>query len=168
MRQLEGQKDTEWSPQASSSRHSPYGEQHAAGSTSSNADDDKPKRKGLPDWTVLRELGTHVVDEDGFTRYMGPSSGVSLAARCLQTILDDDDQPQDPEFYCLFSLEDFARNRALAAADVELFTLQPYVSTPCGISDLLKLGREMKHTSSCVVRIGAKGLSAGRIYQTSN
>ena len=123
IRQLEGQRESEWSPQASSSRHSPYGESHlrSTGSVSSN---DHPKRQNLPDWTILRELGTHVIDEDGFSRYMGPSSGVGFSAKVLQEILDDD-QPADPDFYSLFSLDDFSRSRALEAADSLLWEIVP-------------------------------------------
>lgn len=65
-----------------------------------------------------------MVDEDGFQRYMGPSSGVGLAATVLQEILGDD-QPPDPEYYCLFSLDDFARSRALEAADSMLWSVVP-------------------------------------------
>ena len=123
IRLLEGQRETEWSTQVSSSRHSPYGESYlrSGGSVSSN---DHPKKQSLPDWSVLRELGTHVLDEDGFSRYMGPSSGLGFSAKVLQEILDED-QPADPEFYSLFSLDDFSRSRALEAADSLLWEVVP-------------------------------------------
>lgn len=47
---------------------------------------------------------------------MGPSSGIGFAAKVLQEVLQDE-QPQDPDFYYLFSLDDFARSRALENAD---------------------------------------------------
>ena len=85
---------------------------------------DHPKKRGLPDWTVLRELGTHVIDEDGFSRYMGPSSGVGFSAKVLQEVLDDD-QPPDPDFYSLFSLDDFAKGKDLEDADYLLWQVVP-------------------------------------------
>ena len=63
---------------------------------------------GLPDFLTLRELGTHVTDEDGFSRYMGPSSGVAFTAKVLEELLGDD-QPSDTDFYSLFNLDDLTR-----------------------------------------------------------
>lgn len=112
------------------------------GSTTSSDQPGHPKKRSLPDWSVLRELGTHVVDEDGFTRYMGPSSGVGFAAKVLQEILDND-QPPDPEFYCLFSLDDFARSRALEAADYLLWEIVPTNLPPREIADKV-VSKELK------------------------
>lgn len=65
-----------------------------------------------------------MIDEDGFSRYMGPSSGVGFSAKVLQEVLDED-QPTDPEFYSLFSLDDFTRCRALQQADHLLWEVVP-------------------------------------------
>lgn len=65
-----------------------------------------------------------MIDEDGFTRYMGPSSGVGFAAKVLQEILDDD-QPTDKDYYNLFSLDDLSRSRSLAASDLLLWEVVP-------------------------------------------
>ncbi|KAF2484144.1 fungal-specific transcription factor domain-containing protein [Neohortaea acidophila] len=125
IRQLEGQRDSAWSPQASDSRNSPYGKARLQSiDSSSQSPGGHPKKRSLPDWTVLKELGTHVIDEDGFTRYMGPSSGVGFAARILQEIMDDD-QPADQDYYSLFSIDDFSRARALAATDQLLWEVVP-------------------------------------------
>lgn len=110
---------------ASDSRNSPYGKARLQSTDSaSQSPSGHPKKRSLPDWTVLKELGTHVIDEDGFTRYMGPSSGVAFAARILQEIMDDD-QPADQDYYSLFSIDDFSRARALAATDHLLWEVVP-------------------------------------------
>ena len=95
---------------------------------------DHPKRQILPEWTVLRELGTHVIDEDGFSRYMGPSSGLGFSAMVLQAILDNN-QPPDPEFYRLFSVDDFARGRALQQADTLLWQVVPTNLPPRDVAE---------------------------------
>lgn len=123
VRQLEGQRETEWTPQAAASSNSPYGASHAT-STVSTGSSERPKRQGPPDWTVLRELGTHVIDEDGFSRYMGPSAGVGFSAKILQEILTDN-QPAEPDYYCLFSIDDFMRARRLESADTLLWEVVP-------------------------------------------
>ncbi|KAI7512522.1 hypothetical protein KC347_g2405 [Hortaea werneckii] len=79
---------------------------------------------GLPDFLTLRELGTHVTDEDGFSRYMGPSSGVAFTAKVLEEMLGDD-QPSDTDFYSLFNLDDLTRGQHLADADAMLWQIQP-------------------------------------------
>ena len=123
VRKLEGERDSSWSPQASDSKNSPYGEAHQK-SNDSLSSDEHPKKRNLPDWTVLKELGTQVIDEDGYTRYMGPSSGVGFSAKILEEILGED-QPQDSDYYCLFSQDDFSRSRSLEGADHLLWEVKP-------------------------------------------
>ena len=65
---------------------------------------------------------------------MGPSSGIGFAAKVLQTILQDE-EPADPEFYCLFSLDDFQRSRALEEADSLLWEVVPTNLPPRDVAD---------------------------------
>lgn len=65
---------------------------------------------------------------------MGPSSGVGFAAKILQTVLDDD-QPPDPDFYYLFTLNDFRQSRALEAADALLWEINPTNLPPRAVTD---------------------------------
>lgn len=124
VRQLEGEKDNEWgSRKRSQSDESPYTDasvrkvgSSAVGSTSSP--------HGLPDWTTLRELGSHVVDEEGYSRYMGPSSGVGFVAMVIQEILPDD-TPEDADFHSLFALDDSTRHKWLADSDMLLWQVRP-------------------------------------------
>jgi len=88
----------------------------AVGSTSSS--------HGPPDWTTLRELGSHVVDEDGLSRYMGPSSGVGFVAMVMQELFQND-VPEDSDFHGLFALDDSTRQKWLADADVLLWQVRP-------------------------------------------
>lgn len=123
VRQLEGQQENSWQ-KGPSSKDSPYAEEtlRKIGSPANG----QPSRSfhGLPDFLTLRELGTHVTDEDGFSRYMGPSSGVAFTAKVLEEVLQDD-QPSDTDFYSLFNLDDLTRGRLLADADSMLWQVQP-------------------------------------------
>jgi hypothetical protein len=65
---------------------------------------------------------------------MGPSSGVGFAAKVLQTVLDED-QPGDPDFYYLFSLNDFQQSRALEEADTLLWSIIPTHLPPRDVTD---------------------------------
>ena len=65
---------------------------------------------------------------------MGPSSGVGFAAKILQAVLDDD-QPGDPDFYYLFSLNDFQQSRALDEADALLWQIVPTNLPPRDLTD---------------------------------
>lgn len=124
MRQLEGEKVSDWgSRKRSSVSDSPYTDasvrkagSSAVGSTSSS--------HGPPDWTTLRELGSHVVDEDGLSRYMGPSSGVGFVAMVMQELFQND-VPEDSDFHGLFALDDSTRQKWLADADVLLWQVRP-------------------------------------------
>lgn len=66
----------------------------------------------------------HVQDEDGFSRYMGPSSGVGFSAMALDEILGKE-APSNPDFNGLFTVDDFTRGRALEQADHMLWQLVP-------------------------------------------
>lgn len=65
---------------------------------------------------------------------MGPSSGIGFATRVIQDILDDE-QPTDENFYPIFSLDDFARNRLLADADSLLWEIAPTNLPPREVAD---------------------------------
>jgi hypothetical protein len=68
---------------------------------------------------------------------MGPSSGVGFAAKVLQEVLQDE-QPQDPDFYYLFSLDDFQRSRALEEADTLLWQVTPTNLPPRQLADKVR------------------------------
>lgn len=123
MRQLEQGQENEWSPRASSS-HSPFGDTAIQKASQSPASSNTFKPNGVPDWTVLKELGMHVVDEDGFSRYMGPSSGVGFSVMALEEILGKE-APARPDFNGLFTIDDFTRGKALEQADYILWELVP-------------------------------------------
>ncbi|KAI7578211.1 hypothetical protein KC343_g21452, partial [Hortaea werneckii] len=124
VRQLEGEHENSWSSRGVSSRDSPYGEDTLRRMGSPANGTKNRSFHGLPDFLTLRELGTHVTDEDGFSRYMGPSSGVAFTAKVLEEILGDD-QPSDTDFYSLFNLDDLTRGQHLADADAMLWQIQP-------------------------------------------
>ncbi|KAI6793590.1 hypothetical protein KC332_g16796, partial [Hortaea werneckii] len=124
VRQLEGEHENSWSSRGVSSRDSPYGEDTLRRMGSPANGTKNRSFHGLPDFLTLRELGSHVTDEDGFSRYMGPSSGVAFTAKVLEEILGDD-QPSDTDFYSLFNLDDLTRGQHLADADAMLWQIQP-------------------------------------------
>ena len=68
---------------------------------------------------------------------MGPSSGVGFAAKVLQNILQEH-EPEDPDFYHLFSLDDFQRSRALEEADSLLWELIPTNLPPRDVADKVR------------------------------
>lgn len=68
---------------------------------------------------------------------MGPSSGIGFAAKVLQEILQEE-QPQDPDFYYLFSLDDFARSRELEDADSMLWEINPTSLPPRELADKVR------------------------------
>ena len=68
---------------------------------------------------------------------MGPSSGIGFAVKVLQEVLQDE-QPQDPDFYYLFSLDDFQRSRALEEADSLLWEVTPTNLPPRHVADKVR------------------------------
>lgn len=74
---------------------------------------------------------------------MGPSSGIGFAAKVLQEVLQDD-QPADPDFYYLFSLDDFQRSKALDESDSLLWEINPTELPPRQTAD--------KVSKSCLPR----------------
>lgn len=66
----------------------------------------------------------YVMDEDGFSRYMGPSSGVGFSVMALEEILGQN-APTNPDFNGLFTVDDFTRGKALEQADYILCELAP-------------------------------------------
>lgn len=79
---------------------------------------------GLPDWTTLRELGSHVVDEEGYSHYMGPSSGIGFVAMVIHELLPDD-ALEDADFHSLFALDGSTRRKWLADSDTLLWQGRP-------------------------------------------
>jgi len=74
----------------------------------------------LPDWTTLRELGSHVFDEEGYSHYMGPSSGIGFVAMVIHELLPDD-ALEDADFHSLFALDGSTRRKWLADSDTLLW-----------------------------------------------
>lgn len=78
---------------------------------------------------------------------MGPSSGIGFAAKVLQEVLQDE-QPQDPDFYYLFSLDDFARSRELEDADGMLWEINPTNLPPRELAD--KVGIQCRESCRAI------------------
>ena len=66
----------------------------------------------------------HVVDEDGLSRYMGPSSGADFSIMVLHAVLGRGEL-REPDWKGLFTVDDFTRGKALEQADYILWELVP-------------------------------------------
>ncbi|KAF2723952.1 hypothetical protein K431DRAFT_292248 [Polychaeton citri CBS 116435] len=127
IRQLEDQQQTgRSSPReaAPAARRSPYGDRTPYAASSSIAGSSTTSNNPIKDWTALRELGSHVIDEDGFSHYLGPSSGVGFASYVLHDLMTEEQQ-NDPRLNTLFTLDDFNRNRTLENMDQLLWSVNP-------------------------------------------
>ncbi|GAB7358464.1 hypothetical protein MBLNU230_g2528t1 [Neophaeotheca triangularis] len=123
VRQLEGKVEEKPSPSETPLSGAGPRDSFQQGKTA-DSPEASAKRPNKPDLTVLQELGTHVIDEDGLSRYMGPSSGIGFSAQVLQEVVDEDQQ-EDPAYYALFSLDDFSRGNALEQSDHLLWSVSP-------------------------------------------
>ncbi|KAF2763607.1 hypothetical protein EJ03DRAFT_68530 [Teratosphaeria nubilosa] len=119
VRELEGQRDSAL-PSNSGTTPSEQSQANTPRPQTTN-----PPNQGIPDWTTLKELGTHVRDEEGFDRYMGASSGIAFTAKVMQAIYAGSQQPADKDFFGLFDLNDSTRARWLAESDVLLWQACP-------------------------------------------
>lgn len=89
VRQLEGKVESEKSPEEQLPQGGDGPRDPSQAGTHTDSPEGASKRPNKPDLTVLQELGTHVIDEDGFSRYMGPSSGIGFSAQVLQEVVDE-------------------------------------------------------------------------------
>jgi hypothetical protein len=115
VRELEGQRDSESSDKTLSSGPS---QSHLA--SPSNAEPQQPQP---PDWTTLKELGTYVRDDDGYTLYMGASSGVAFTAKVMHDVYGNE-QPPDNSFFRIFAIDDTTSGKWLAESDQLLWQVR--------------------------------------------